>query len=340
MVVRADVARLAGTSPSVVSYVLNGSRPVAPGTRARVLAAIEELGYRPNAVARSLRTSRTHTLGLIVPDAANHFFAELSGAIEEAAFTAGYTVLVGNAVNDRSRELAYLRTFIDRQVDGLILCPAGDAEHLVGEVERASVPTVLTDRSLDLVHVPSVRVDHEGGAKSATEHLLGHGRALVGCVAGPADMGIAMERVSGWRAALEAAGLAPHDGLVQHAPFSADGGYRAALTLLEAHPDLDGLLVSSDEQAFGALRALSDAGRPAPHEVAVASFDGIAGGAYTTPRLTTAAQPFASISQAVVELLEQRIQSPERSADPGLARALPVELVVRESCGCHPRDGR
>lgn len=332
---RADVAKLAGTSPSVVSYTLNGTRPVAAETRARVMRAVEQLNYRPNAVARSLVTSRTHTIGLLVPDCSNPFFAELGAAIEDAAFAATYIVLLGNSGGSRDRELSYMRAFVDRQVDGIIVCPSDAIDHLIVEAERACIPLVTIDRPHRRDAVPAVLVDHLAGARLATEHLLGHGCRVIGCVAGRPHMPVTQGRVEGWRQAIAVGETHPRHDLVRFGDFTADAGYRLARELLAAEPGIDGMFVSSDEQAFGVLRALSDVGRRCPEDVAVVAFDGIDGGSYTTPRLTSVLQPFARISETVVEVLQSMIGRDLDSNDvAGQHRVLPVELLIRESCGC------
>ena len=184
---RADVARLAGTSPAVVSYVLNGGpRGVAPQTRERVLAAIEKLGYRPNGIARALRMNRTMTLGLVVPDTANPFFAELARAIEEEAFAQDYTLLIGNAAEDDDRQTTYVRTFLARQVDGLFLVPAHGPLSCLADLQRAqhAVGDCSTGRCPGVA--PAVLVDNRGGAYAATAHLLEHGRQRIACIGRPA----------------------------------------------------------------------------------------------------------------------------------------------------------
>ncbi|MEV0719343.1 LacI family DNA-binding transcriptional regulator, partial [Asanoa sp. NPDC050611] len=186
---RTDVARLAGTSPAVVSYVLNGGpRPVSAQTRAKVLAAVEQLGYRPNGIARSLRMSRTMTLGLVIPDNANPFFAELARAIEEESFAEGYTLLIGNAAENDERQTAYVRTFLARQVDGLFIVPAHGPAGFLGDLERSRTPWICLDRQVPGAAAPGVLVDNRGGAYAATRHLLAHGRRRVACVGGPRDV--------------------------------------------------------------------------------------------------------------------------------------------------------
>ncbi|AYY13899.1 LacI family transcriptional regulator [Actinobacteria bacterium YIM 96077] len=334
---RADVARLAGTSPAVVSYVLNGGpRSVAPETRARVLAAVEQLDYRPNGVARSLRTNKTMTLGLVVPDTSNPYFAELARAIEEAAFSHGYTLLIGNGAEDDARQTAYVRTFLQRQVDGLFLVPAHGVASYIADLERARTPWITLDRRLPGVTAPpAVLVDNRGGAREATAHLLEHGRNTVACIAGPEDVMPATDRVAGWRDALAYAGLPADDAYLWHVPFGRHPGYIAAREML-GDRSIDAVFTASDEQALGVLRAVTEEGLSCPDDVAITSFDGIAAAAYATPALTTMAQPFGELGRAAVDLLLARMADPGDMAAPSV---LPVQLTPRGSCGCADPPG-
>ncbi|WP_424216393.1 LacI family DNA-binding transcriptional regulator (plasmid) [Streptomyces sp. BI20] len=364
MATRQDVARLAGTSPSVVSYVLNnGPRSVAPATRERVLAAVRELDYRPNAVARSLRMNQTMTLGLVVPDAANPFFAELARSLEDHAWSAGYTLLVGNSTDDPGREAGYVRTFVDRQVDGLILIPARGDRTWRAETARAGVPSLVLDRELigpdggagsgtgPTGGVSHVVVDNAGGARAATEHLLAHGRRRVGCVAGPLGLHPTVDRVVGWRTALEAAGLRAGSGSggatgwqacppdaapLLHGRFGRLDGYRSGRALLRADRAVDALFVTSDEQAFGVLRAAAELGIRVPEDLAVIAFDGIAAGAYTHPALSTLVQPFDLLARTAVRRLLERVRDPDL---PATRDVLPVTLLPRGTCGCPDPEG-
>jgi LacI family transcriptional regulator len=333
---RADVARLAGTSPAVVSYVLNGGpRGVSPQTRARVLTAIEQLGYRPNGIARSLRMNRTMTLGLVVPDTSNPFFAELSREIEEAAFAQDYTLLIGNAAEDDARQSIYVRTFLARKVDGLFLVPAHGPVSCLPELTRSGVPWVALDRRVPGSGGSAVLSDSRAGARAATEHLIEHGRTRIACIAGPQDVSPAAERVAGWRDALAEAGVRPSEMSVWHGPFGRAAGYRAAREIL-ADGAFDGVFVASDQQALGVIRALQEMGVRCPQDVAITSFDGIAAAAYATPALTTMAQPFAEIARTALRRLLDRVEDPE--ADGGDS-VLPVRMVRRGSCGCDDPPG-
>ncbi|MEU6824296.1 LacI family DNA-binding transcriptional regulator [Streptomyces atriruber] len=330
MATRQDVARLAGTSPSVVSYVVNnGPRSVAPATRERVLAAVRALDYRPNGVARSLRMRQTMTLGLVVPDAANPFFAELARALEDHAWAAGYTLLVGNSVDDAGREAGYLRTFLDRRVDGLVLIPSQGDRPWRAELARADVARLVLDRELKDVPASHVLADNRGGAGAATLHLLSHGRRRIGCVAGPAGIHPTVDRVAGWRAAVDGAGLG--DAPLLHGSFDRLAGYRSALALLSGDRRLDALFVTCDTQAAGVIRAASELGIRVPDDLALVAFDGIAAAAYTAPALSTMRQPFEELGRTAVRRLLAQVR------DPGLAPTrdvLPVTLLARGSCGC------
>ncbi len=329
---RIDVARLAGVSPAVVSYVTNDSHPVGAVTRARVLAAIDELGYRPNAIARSLATSRSQTFGLLLPDSSNPYFAELSSAIEDAAFKVGFTVLLGNGADEPERELTYVRSFLDHRVDGVIVCPSNDSLNGFDEFVAAKVPVVVTDRVSHGLTFPTVLVDNTNGARAATEHLIGHGRRVFACISGNRDTSSAQARAAGWSEALADARLPADKGLLSFVDFTVEAGWQTTQELLRREPGIDAIFVASDLQAVGALRALADSGRRVGEDVSVIGFDGIRLGDYVSPRLTTVAQPFVAISTTVVQRLLELIEHPRRgNQGPSI---LPTELVIRESCGC------
>lgn len=336
MATRLDVARLAGTSPALVSYVLNGGpRKVAPVTEARIRAAIEELDYRPNRVARSLRTRRTHTLGIIVPDSANPYFAELANAVEDAASAAGYAVLIGNSAEHPTREQRYLAAFADQQVDGLFLVPS--VAHATGEpVALPKLPIVLLDRIIDGVDAPVVAVDNFEAARLAVRHLLDHGLTALACVAGPEGVRPAEGRVEGFRRAVADAGLVVDERRVVRAAFGLEAGYEAARSLVRgADRRPDAIFVASDEQGIGVLKALEHAGIDCPGDIAVVSFDGIASTRYTSPALTTMAQPFVTMGERAVQTMLALIDGEDVTSPQGLSAV----LVTRDSCGCPAEDG-
>lgn len=330
---RADVARLAGVSPAVVSYVLNDSHPVSPQTRAKVEAAIETLGYRPNALARSLATARSHMLGLLLPDSSNSFFAQLASAVENAALEAGFVVLLGNGADNAEREIGYVRTFLDRRADGMIAVPGGVFEEGWREISRARIPAVSLDRLPGDLDLPSVVVDNLGGGRTATEHLIGHGRTRIACITGGREMSSARGRAEGWELALRGAGLPVPAEHVIFGDFSAESGHAATLALLERDPEIDGIFVGSDLQGVGVLRALADLGLQAGRDLGVVSFDGTVLSEYMTPRLTTVTQPYDRLAAEAVRMLVTLIEDPARDRT-DMHLVLPTVLVPRDTCGC------
>lgn len=329
---RADVARRAGVSPAVVSYVINGGpRNVAEATRTRVLDAIRELNYTPNAVARSLRAARTRTVGLVVPDVSNGFFAQLALEIEVASFAQNATMLLGNAMDDESREEHYIRTFIERRVDGLIVAPIGSHPSWIGSLLHAGMPTVIIDRDTVSASASTVVVDNFHGGYVATRHLLEHGRRRVAAVAGPSEVTSASERHRGWAEAMREAGIDTVDLLV-HVPFTREAAYQAALELFVSPSRPDAAFLSSDEHAVGVYRALYELGLDIPGDVAVSSFDSSFGAPYMTPPLTAVHQPAADIAARAVSVLSEIQEDVGRAPSRDI---LPVDLVTRRSCGCN-----
>ncbi|MFI6867626.1 LacI family DNA-binding transcriptional regulator [Nocardia sp. NPDC050406] len=328
-VTRADVARLAGTSPALVSYVLNGGpRQVAPATRARIEAAIAELGYRPNMSARSLRTNRGHALGMVIPDGANPFFAELSAVIEAAAFARGYPLFIGNADGDPAREQAYVRSFIDRRVEGLLAISSAWETGIADACDEAGMVLVALDRIIDPARCTHVLCDSVAGARAAVAHLIDHGHRRIACLSGP-HVSTAEDRVQGYRNALAEAGLP--EGTIVRTDFGGSAGYRALAELTTGPDPATAVFVTSDLQAMGMLRAAYDAGLRVPDDLAVVAFDGIEYARYTRPGLTTMVQPTRRMGELAVTLLLEQIAS--RAPDPGVIR-LAAELRTRGSCGC------
>lgn len=327
-VTRADVARRAGVSPAVVSYVLNpGSRPVAAATRERVLAAVTELGYRPDAVAQSLRSGPTRSLGLLVPSLVNPFFAELSRSIESLAFERGYVLLVGSTEAAADRELRYVHSFADRRVDALIMVTSTSADALKAAGDTG-VPVVTLDRTPNGSAVSSVITDGSAGIRAAIDHLTEHGHRRIGVLGGPDGLTVADERTAAWRTALSDAGLWEDDVCVR-AAFSRRGGADGASVLLERGP-MTALVTSSDVQAIGALDECIRRGLRVPQELSIVSFDDTEAASYAQPRLTAVQQPIEQMAEATMELVLQRIGAGETAAS---RHVLPTTLVVRDSTG-------
>ncbi len=332
--VMTDVARLAGVSHQTVSRVVNGSPHVSTPTRNKVLAAMEQLGYRRNAVARALATRRSGTLGVITFDTVLHGPVTTLYGVEQAAGALGLGVSI--AVVDRVSSDAVMRALTrleDQSVEGVIaLATQEDAVRALTAGLRA-LPAIFVGGLAGAAGAGATAVgtDQLDGAQAATRHLLEFGHRTVHHLAGPQDWLDSRWRVEGWRAALQAAG-APEPPLVE-GDWSARSGYCGMRAMLAADPALTAVFAANDQMALGALRALDEAGRRVPEDVSVVGFDDVPEAEFFRPPLTTVRQHFAEAGQRAVHLLLDLIRPQESPADATPPPLVPTELVVRRSSG-------
>jgi LacI family transcriptional regulator len=327
-----DVARRADVDPSTASRVLRDdpSQQVRPETRERILAAARDLRYRPNALARGLRTRRTDTFGLIIPSLDNLGFADVTHGIQAAAAAAGKLVMVveAEAVADAAPG-AYQRLIGDGRLDGLIVAFASIDDDLVAQLVERDIPLVLVNRRTNRVH-GSVVVDDERGSRLAVEHLLALGHRRVGFLGIDADTDTARRRLSGYGAAMDAAGIAIQPGWLAAGPPTEDGGRRAVREVLASHADRrpTGYFVASLMSAIGALAELTAQGIRVPDDVSIVAFNDHPFASHTAPPLTTVRMPNSRMGeQAVGLLLAAMAGEPARD----LVIEDPPELVVRAS---------
>ncbi|RVX42522.1 LacI family transcriptional regulator [Nonomuraea polychroma] len=319
-----DVAVLAGVSTMTVSRVLNAPERVRAETRARVLAAVKELDYRPNQAARQLVTGRSGVLGVVSIDTTLYGPASTLYCIEQAARHAGYNVSIASlsSLNRRSMEEGVERLRA-QAVDGIIIVAphesaADGLRHLPPEM-----PVVAVDAGDD-IPVPVAKVDQRAGAVRVTRHLLSLGHETVWHVAGPADWLDANGRIEGWRGVLEAADRPVPE--ILRGDWSARSGYQLGRDLAR-NPEVTAVFVANDQMALGVLRALREAGRRVPEDVSVAGFDDIPEAAYFWPPLTTVRQDFHEVGRHAFHLLLDRMAGAESDA----RRLVEPELIVRES---------
>jgi LacI family transcriptional regulator len=323
-----EVAKKAGVSSASVSHVLNNTRFVSENVRERVKSAMRELNYRPNALARSLRRGETHTLGLILPDSSNPFFAEVGHAIESAAFALGYSVILCNTENDENKEYLYTEVLENKQLDGIIFVGAGENHEAISELVQNGIPLVVVDRDMGNLELDTVTTENYQGGLLATQHLLSLGYQIIGCITGPSNITPSADRVTGYRAALQQAGIPVDESLLVRGDFHAPSGYSAAMQLLEHDPRPTAIFVCNDMMAIGALRAVSQLGLSVPENIAIVGFDDIQLASYITPSLTTVSQPKQEIGQLAVRLLFERMRDPSL---PPRHNILPTQLIIRES---------
>lgn len=326
-----DVARIAGVSPSTVSHVLNGTRKVNTATRLRVEAAIEEIGYRRNGVARSLAAGRTHTVGLSISALTNPYFGSLVHAVERALSDAGYVLIVGDSHDDVTSEQRVTGSLLDRQVDGMIVAPAAGSERItLPEITRTGTPLVLIDRGVD-AGCDQVGPENFSSARSLTAHLLDLGHRRIAVVRGLAGISSTIERFDGYCAALADRGIAVDPALVLDGESNTDVAERVVHALM-SHTDRPTALVSlNNAMTIGTLKALRTLGLSIPGEVAFSCYDDFEWSDLFAPRLTAAAQDVETIGVTAVELLLRRIHG---SDDAPQQIRVPTTLHHRNSCGC------
>jgi LacI family transcriptional regulator len=329
-----DVARTAGVSLGTVSHVLSGAHYVRPETHARVESAIEQLGFRPNRVARSLVRRRTNTVGFVLPDIANPFFAELARGAEDILSEADYAAVLGNSDNDRVKEGRYLSSFGERGVDGLIvaLSAASHAEDVRGLAER--IPTVIVDRIVTGWKGDSVVGDNRTGMGLAVQHLAGLGHKQLALINGDARLSTATERRLGFARAVAAEGIV--DVSYSDGAFTFESGYEQAVALLDRADRPTAACAANDLLALAVLSAASDRGCHVPDEMSVVGYDDITYARLASPSLTTVRQPAYEMGAAAARLLLERLRD-ERTVPRRLV--VKPQLMVRGSTAA-PRAGR
>lgn len=326
------VARRAGVSVATVSHYLNGRfSEMSPATRERVRAAIEQLGYRPNELARSLVRRRTATIGLIISSLTNSLYPQVVLGAEAACRRAEYSMLLADAP-DLASERRAIELMQRKRVDGLVLFSVsylGIANDHVFAAQEEGTPVVVINRDLPPdAPVSQVQFNNFRGAYLATKHLLQLGHRRIALVTHPLNRFTAIARRAGYVAALAEAGLEEDPALVVSGEYSFESGYEAARSLLSRRPSA--LLVASDVMAVGALRALRDAGVRVPADLSVVAFGNPDYVQYATPALTTVDLPIAEAGTTAVELLLERVRDP---AAPVQTRVLQPRLLIRETTG-------
>jgi DNA-binding LacI/PurR family transcriptional regulator len=325
-----DVARESGVNVSTVSRALNGEYGVHAETREMVAAVARRLGYRPNRVARGLVTGRSHTLGLVVSDIRNQFFAEVARGAEDAANRAGFDLILCNSDLDPDKQMRYVQSLHEKRVDGVLM----NAVYVLSRKQQEQLAglgmsIVLLNRAAPRTAFSSVYADNQGGGRLAGEYLLSLGHRHIAHITGPRHHGNMTERAHGFTRAL-AEGSPPVQPIVVHGKNSFSGGYELGCGLIEQHPELTAIFAANDAMAFGAIRALNQAGRRIPADVSVIGFDDLEMAAIVNPPLTTIHQPKYEIGQAAVEIL-LRVSDPKHPRPPE-HRVFNVHLVERQSC--------
>jgi LacI family transcriptional regulator len=332
-----DVAKAAGASTATVSHVLNGSRFVSAETKTRVEEAIRALHYRPHGVARSLRRSRTHTIGVMISDIANPFFADLVLGVEDVVHrdVGGYNFILCNTEESRDKERMYFDVLVQKRIDGLIIAPAGGNDDAVKDMIAQGLPVVCVDREFVGVEADTIVVDNHSAAKTIVQHLIALGHRRIAVLRARLRANSINDRVKGYLEALAESGLRAEAGDIAESASDVDDACRIAIEILHSDRRPDAIFCTNNFMTLGAMRAISEMELRCPADIAVAGIDDLPWTAGFRPRLTVIAQPGRAMGREGARLLLDRIA--KRRTDAPVRWVLPTELRVRESCGANNR---
>jgi LacI family transcriptional regulator len=323
-----EVADRAGVSIATVSHVLNDTRFVSDDLRGRVQQAMRDLGYQPNRLARSLRSGKSHTVGLVLPDSSNPYFAEIARSVQSTAFELGYSVLLCNTDGELDKEALYGGLLIEKQVDGVILIAAGASGQHIRDLQQRGIPLAVVDRASPDAFVDSVQIDNRIGGRLAAQHLIDLSHRRIACIGGPPEVYPSYDRVYGYLDARRDAGLPDDAEYIVNANFRPDGGYAATRHLLSLPEPPTAVFACNDLMAMGAIGAIVECGLRCPQDVSVVGFDDMHLARYTNPPLTTVAQPKVEMGRQAMLLLLERMNAPGLPIRSLLLEAM---LVVRSS---------
>jgi LacI family transcriptional regulator len=324
-----DVARAAGFSVATVSRAMNDAHNVLPETRQRVLDAAKTLRFMPSGAARSLITRRTDTIGALLPDLYGEYFSELIRGIDQAARARGLHLLVSSSHGDADEAAAALRAMNGR-VDGLLVMSLHADARFLSHNLPDKLPAVLVNTATGVAGHTRLVVDNFGGARLMTRHLAEAGRKRIAFIGGPQGNYEAAERLRGYHAGLPAGARA----LVLEGDFTEESGCAAGRLIAQLRPRPDAVFAGNDMMAIGCLAALGEAALRVPEDIALAGFDDIPLARYVTPALSTIRVPIAALGAAALEALVKALENPQPKAS--RATVMPVELLVRRSCGAGP----
>lgn len=326
-----DVAAEARVSIATVSKILNNPGYGSAETRARVMAAIKRLGYRPNSIARSMIKGKTGMIALVIPDVRNPFFTSVARGVEDVANKYDYRVILCNTDENPLKEKNYLDVLRTKIVDGVIIAVASEQERHLKGIDLDELPFVFIDRECPGIPADTVVVDNKDGAYKAVSHLISLGHTRIGLIAGKRDTLTGRDRVRGYVDAHGDNGLVVDQQLIKDGGFTIDGGYQATRAILALERRPTALFVSNNAMTIGCLKALSEAGIRIPEEISIVGFDDSDWAAFFTPPLSVVEQPTYTMGTLAGEILFQRMTGSGSSERKMVV--LKPELVVRKSCG-------
>jgi len=323
-----DVAAIARVSIQTVSAIINDKPGITPQTTTRVKEAIQQLGYRPYSIARSLRTRQTHTIALMVSDIGNPSFSTIASSAEDIAHSFGYNLVLFNTHDDPEREAGYIRSITERWIDGAIFVTTGDQMTSLDSLKESYIPTVAIDRIPVGYTGPSVTLDNIKAGRLAAEHLLNLEHTCIAHISGPLKLRLARERKEGFCQVIQERGLEPGPCVLSEGNWECESGYEAMKQILSSKIMPTAVFAANDRMAIGAIRAIFDAGLSVPRDFSIVGLDDIEVSAFEIPPLTTVRQSFAKLASLSIHLLIDILAGKEPDQQ---QLVLDPELIIRQS---------
>lgn len=324
-----DVAELAGVHPSTVSRVINDDSRISEKTKNKVLLIIKKLGYTPNAIARGLKTKRTYTLGMLIPDITNPFFAEIARGVEDAANANGFNIILCNTDDKLKKERIYLEILKGKRVDGLILGTAHIKDKSILELENNNFPYILVSRNIEGLDKNCVIVDDVAGGIMATEYLIKLGHRRIAHITGPLKTRSALNRLKGYKLTLKKYEIEYRDELVGEGDFRIKGGYQVMKRFLKLAEPPTAIFAANDLLALGAIQAIQKKKYHIPEDFCIIGFDDIRLASFVHPSLTTIRQPMLEMGALAVKMLLKIIEEGEFNQKKIVLKS---KLIIRKSC--------
>ncbi len=324
-----DVANLAGVHPSTVSRVINNDSRISEKTKNKVLLIIKKLGYTPNAIARGLKTKRTNTLGMLIPDITNPFFAEIARGVEDAANKNNFNVILCNTDDKLKKERTYLEILRGKRVDGLILGTAHIRDKSILELEKKKFPYILVSRNIEGLDKNCVIVDDVAGGIIVTEYLIKLGHRRIAHITGPLKTRSALNRLKGYKLALKKYEIEYRDELAGQGDFRIKGGYQVMKRFLKLPEPPTAIFAANDLLALGAIQVILKKKYHIPEDFCIIGFDDIRLASFVYPPLTTIRQPMLEMGAIAVKMLLKIIEEGEFNQR---KIVLKPKLIIRESC--------
>ncbi|MCJ7625290.1 MAG: LacI family transcriptional regulator [Anaerolineaceae bacterium] len=328
-----DVAQKAGVSPATASRVAGGYGYVSEEKRRKVLAAIKELKYRPNAVARSMVTNSTGIIGLVVTDIQNPFFAQLARGVEEAIWKEGFTLILANTDEDVKHEDDIIHALLEKQVDGLIIVPASSKNSFyIQEFIQKGNPLVFVDRGVEKISADVILVDNEQGAFQAISHLISLGHQRIGMVIDNLDITTNIERLAGYHQAMRQNNLPIEENLIQSCKYTRQSAFDVVVKMLGSDNPPTALFTANNFMTIGAMRAIQEIGLKIPADIALVGFDDLEWNLIGEPQLTAVSQPTHDMGVVAAQRLLARLNG---DIAPPMEIRLKTTFIIRQSCGAH-----